>query len=146
VDIKKLRTIVSMLLFCAHFFILILLAIFSLLGGYTTVEFTSAIAIILPMSGTHLYTIIRYTIKHKNQELNTAKSTSKVKLDFFYVFIAFVLPVLIIISLITAIVLKAIATISFESLKLAITIIELAVGGYLVSVIESLFTEENKKQ
>jgi hypothetical protein len=112
-----------------------------LFGGFLFDEMTTAIALILPMFSIYTTSIIKYILANKNQITDSSNLVSKA-----YKFIAYSIPAIFVLFIISVITLKAcsIGLSSFEHFKIMITIGETAFGTYVGLVLTSLYDIEQR--
>jgi len=138
---EQLKTRIGLFLIVSHLVIIIpLVIVLYLYGGFLFEEMTTAIALIVPMFSAYLAAIINYIISNKKKK--RAKKSEDISNEF--IFIAFLLPSLFIIFLISIILLKAfnIGFSTFEQFKIMLTLGESAFGIYAGYILKSLFDIE----
>lgn len=132
----QLRSWISVLLISSHTFVAVLVLVFFLMGGLTETQFTTLLAIFVPMlASTSL--AVGYTIKVKKRSAMTAAAD---ELSHLYVFFAIFLPVLFFLLVTALITMKAQNIISsFEHLKLSLAAVETLFGAYTGKILASLY-------
>jgi dolichol kinase len=109
-----LQNRLGIFLVLSHFAILLMVILFWLLEAFLTEEMTTTVAIIAPFFAAYTTAIIRHVIKTRNQVGARGRRVTGV-----FAFLAFLTPVLFVVVVTTAVVLKAfnIGLTSFQNFK-----------------------------
>ena len=134
----ELKNRLGIFLIITHFAVLLLVIVLSFSGGFEFPEMTTSISLITPMFASYSAIIIKYIVRNRKQ---FPPDSSAVTHSF--VFIAFFLPSVFILVLMSVIILKAVSLVSFEEFKAMIAISETIFGIYIGLVVFPLF--EKKK-
>lgn len=137
----QLRIKVGLFLITSHLFIIILLIIMYLIGGFLFEEMTTAIALIIPMFSIYTTAIIKYILANKNQTTDSSNLVNTA-----YNFVAYFIPAIFVFFIISIIALKAfsIGFSSFEHFKIMLAIGETAFGTYAGLVLTSLYNIDKR--
>jgi len=132
----QLKNRLGVFLVGSHFFALLLVILFWLLGAFLTDEMTTSIAIIAPFFAAYTTAIIRYVIKNKNKIKAQGRELTPI-----FVFFSFLTPGIFVAVVILSIFLKGfnIGISSFENFKLMLATSETIFGVYVGQLIFSLF-------
>jgi len=122
----------------AHFGILTLVVVLWLNEYYLKEQMTTAISIIAPFFATYTTAIIKYMISGKNQRGGRGRVLSE-----GFVFIGFLVPLLFVSFVASAVILKAynIGLKDFEDFKIMLGTAETIFGVYVGQLIFSLFEQ-----
>lgn len=134
---SRLQNTLSVFLILAHFSILLMVLGLRLCGGLTTPEFTTTMAIIVPMLAALTGFAVTYALGAKTPKKGAA---STAHLPAIYVFTALFFPILFVLVIAVLVGLKVYSVFSsFDDFKMAIASVQTIFGGYTGKVMGSLF-------
>jgi hypothetical protein len=116
--------------------IFLLLIVMFVIGGLTQSEFTTSLSVVVPMLAALTGLAIGYVTSVKKKSQLSAFSE---ELAGIYVFISFLLPIVFVLAIAAAIVVKVVNYVSFEQFKIILAALETTFGAYTGKVMASLF-------
>jgi len=133
---SDLRNRISIFLIVSHVMIFLLLIVMFVIGGLTQSEFTTSLSVVVPMLAALTGLAIGYVTSVKKKSQLSAFSE---ELAGIYVFISFLLPIVFVLAIAAAIVVKVVNYVSFEQFKIILAALETTFGAYTGKVMASLF-------
>jgi hypothetical protein len=136
---NRLRNMIGLLLILIHFFILALIFMMFLNGGYRYDEFTTSVAIIAPMFAGYTTAIVIHFSRNRFDVQDESK-----KITFIFAVLSAGFPVMFFISLFTCIVLFSYGQVfdDFEQYKGTLTLLEGLFAAYVANFVYTLFEKQ----
>jgi hypothetical protein len=130
----QLKSRIGIFLIMSHFFLILLIMILYLFGGFLFEEVTTTIALIFPMFSIYTTAIIKNIIANRTQRQTWSKDVTR-----DYIFITFFIPSIFIVFLISIIFIKVFNITTFEQFKIMLGVSETVFGTYVGLVLSSMF-------
>jgi hypothetical protein len=135
---RTIQAIVGVIFIVSHFAVLILVAAFYILRGFTFEEMTTTISIIAPVFAGYTLIIVRAIMAERRD----GDKGPKVKERFLFTFLSLFVPVVFVLVLVAIILLRAynVGISSFEQFKTMLAIVEGVFAVYLGPIVQALFS------
>lgn len=140
---QSVRNYIAVFFILTNFTLIIGVFILYIMGGFKYEEMTTCEALILPMFSGYTIAIVKHAINNRSRITSSAKKNHPV--NGLFVFVSFLIPILFVLMIGAAIVLKAFnrGFHSFEEFKTVIALAEAAFASYVGWILAAMFREYN---